>query len=125
MTSIAFPRMFTSTSTLVTQDKEAVRSNLILLLSTERDTMFGDPYFGCMLKKYIYEQSNSIVVDLLIDELYTVIATFIPQVFLTRKDIKIFAANTTLFAEIKYTYVADNTSDLFTIQLTSDAEEIK
>lgn len=123
MYSISFPVMFTSGNTILKKDKEAIRSNMLLLLSSECDTLFGDPYFGCMLKKYIYEQENSIVVDLLIDELYTAITTFMPQVVLSRKDIKILASGTSLYAQINYYYVADNTSDLFTILLTNGSEE--
>lgn len=122
MQSLSFPTMFTSTNTLVKTDKEAIKSNMLLLLSSERETLFGDPYFGCTLKKYLFEQSNSIVVDILIDELYTTIATFMPQVFIRRKDIKVKTSGTSLYAEIHYTFVEDNTSDLFTIPLVTGSE---
>ena len=123
MYSIAFPRMFTSSTTLVKQDKEAIRSNMLLLLSSERETLFGDPYFGCTLKQYLFEQSNSIVVDILIDELYSTIVTFMPQVYIRRKDIKVLVSGTTLYAQISYTFVEDNTSDLLTIPLIEGSEE--
>lgn len=123
MYSFGFPRMLNHTTANLFQDKEAIRSNMILLLSSERDTLFGDPYFGCQLKKYLFEQSNSIVVDLLIDQLYTTIITFMPQVGITRKDITVYTDNTTIYAQIKYYYIIDNTSDLFTIKLTESIEE--
>lgn len=123
MYSFSFPRMLNHTTASLFQDKEAIKSNMILLLSSERNTLFGDPYFGCQLKKYLFEQSSSIVVDLLIDQLYTTITTFMPQVFLTRKDISIYVENTTIYAQINYYYVIDNTSDLFTIKLTESIEE--
>lgn len=124
MYSFAFPRMIGSSSANLLKDKEAIRSNMILLLSSERDTLFGDPYFGCQLKKYLFEQSGSIVPDLLIDELYTTIKTFMPQVHITRKDIKVYVSKTTLYADIKYYYIIDNTSDLFTIKLTESSDEV-
>ncbi len=140
MFSFGFPRMFNNTQANLVEDKDAIRSNMILLLSSEQSTLFGDPYYGSQLKKYIFEQRNSIIVDLLIDELYTTIATFMPQVYLTRKDITIYSvdeapdwggnhdykkyAKTALFAEIKYHYTIDNTSDLFTIKLTEATEEV-
>lgn len=123
MYSFSFPRMFSHTTANLVQDKEAIRSNMILLLSSERETLFGDPYFGSELKKYIFEQSNAIIVDLLIDELYTTIVTFMPQVYLTRKDIKVLSSKNALFAEINYYYTLDNTSDLFTIKLTEVSED--
>lgn len=124
MYSFSFPKMFNHTTSNLVMDKEAIRSNMILLLSSERETLFGDPFYGSLLKKYIFEQSNSIVADLLIDELYTTITTFMPQVYLTRKDIVVYTSKNMLFAQINYWYIADNTSDLFTIKLTESTEEV-
>lgn len=124
MYSFAFPRMLNSNTANLLSDKEAIRSNMILLLSSERDTLFGDPYYGSELKKYLFEQSGSIVPDLLIDELYTTIKTFMPQVYLTRKDIKVYIEKTSLYADIRYYYIVDNTSDLFTIKLTEASSEV-
>lgn len=124
MYSFAFPRMLNTTTANLVQDKEAIRSNMILLLSSERDTLFGDPYYGAELKKYLFEQSGAIVPDLLIDEFYTTIITFMPQVYLTRKDISVFVVDKTVYAEIRYYYIVDNTSDLFTIKLTESSNEV-
>ena len=124
MYSFGFPKMLNNTTSNLLKDKEAIRSNMILLLSSERATLFGDPFYGTLLNKYIFEQSSSIVVDLLIDELYTTIITFMPQVYLTRKDITVYASKNALFVQINYWYVADNTSDLFTIKLTESSEEV-
>ena len=118
MYSFSFPRMLNSNSANLIKDKEAIRSNIILLLSSERDTLFGDPFYGAQTRKYIFQQAGSIVPDLLIDELYTTIKTFMPQVYLTRNDITVYIVDTSLYADIKYYYVIDNTSDLFTIKLT-------
>lgn len=123
MYSFGFPRMFNHTTANLVKDKEAIRSNMLLLLASERATLFGDPYFGSQLKKYLFEQSQSIVVDLLIDELYTTITTFMPQVYLTRKDIKVYCSRTAIYADIKYYFTLDNTSDLFTIKLTETTSE--
>ena len=46
MYSFAFPNMLSSTQANLISDKEAVKSNLKLLLSSERLSLFGDPYFG-------------------------------------------------------------------------------
>lgn len=124
MYSFAFPKMLNSNTANLLQDKDAIRSNIILLLSSERETLFGDTYYGTQLKKYLFEQSGAIVADLLIDELYTTIKTFMPQVYLTRKDIKVYVVRNTLYADIKYYYIIDNTSDLFTIKLTEYSDEI-
>lgn len=119
MYSFDFPNMLSSTQAVLISDKDAVRSNLSLLLASERLSLFGDPYFGARLKRAIFEQSNSVIVDLLVDEIYTTIITFIPQVYLTRKDIVITTDGTNLYAHINYIFVPDNTSDLYTINLTN------
>ena len=124
MYSFSFPKMFNTTTANLVKDKEAIKSNMILLLSTERDTLFGDPFFGSQLRKYMFEQSSSIIMDLLIDEIYSCIIMFMPQVYLTRKDIKVYCSRSTIYAEISYYYTIDNTSDLFTIKLTEASEEV-
>lgn len=124
MKSFGFPKMFTGSKVNLLNDKQAVKSNMLLLLSSERNTLFGDPYYGSRLKQCIFEQSNSLIVDLLIDELYTTIKTFMPQVFLTRKDIEISVSNNTLYAKIHYYYIIDNTSDLFIIKLSESSNEV-
>lgn len=118
MYSFNFPSMLNSVSSKLLQDKEAVRSNVLLLLQSERRTLFGDPYFGSRLKRMLFEQSNSVIADLVIDELYTTLITFIPQIFLTRKDITLTCDGTDIYATVKYTYMLDNTTDLYTINLT-------
>ena len=124
MYSFNFPNMLNNTTANLVKDKEAIKSNMLLLLASEKATLFGDPYFGSELKKYIFEQSQGIVVDILIDQFYTTIKTFMPQVLISRKDINIRVTNSTIYAEIKYYYKLDNTSDLFTIKLTDTGNEI-
>ena len=123
MYSFAFPTMLTDSSAKLLSDKEAIRSNLLRLLAVEQDTLFGDPYFGCQLKKYMFEQNTALIADLIIDHIYTCITTFMPQVVLTRKDIKVISIKTALYVELRYYYVQDNTSDLFTIKLVEASEE--
>lgn len=123
MYSIAFPNMFTNTRTNLIEDHKAIASNLQLLLGSERLSLFGDPYFGSQLKKFFYEQNAPIIVDLLIDEIYTTITTFMPQLSLERKDIKITNDGINIFAQISCIYLLDRTANLYTIRLTSDSED--
>lgn len=92
MRSIKFPDMFASNSTNVWKSKEylsSTKQNTILLLQCERGELLGDPYFGLMLKHYLYEQNNYRLRDAIIDIIYTQLAIFIPQVKINRKDIYI------------------------------------
>ncbi len=126
MYSFAWPNIFSSNnvSTNLLEDKEAAKSNLLLLLNSERLSLFGDPYFGTLLKQVIFQPNNNIIVDLIIDELYTTICTYIPQLHLTRNDITIKSNKIDLFATINVTYKIDNTSDLYHINLTNNVQEV-
>ena len=92
MRSIKFPKMFNTNSSLVWKDSEylnATKQNTMLLLHCERGELFGDPYFGLMLKHYIFDQNNYILKDAIIDTIYTQLALFIPQVKVDRQNIDI------------------------------------
>lgn len=92
MRSIKFPKMFNPNSTRVWKSDEhidATKQNTTLLLQTARGELFGDPYFGLMLKRYLFDQNSYILRDAIIDMIYTQLAIFIPQVRVKRNDIEI------------------------------------
>ena len=74
------------------------------------------------LKKFIYEQNNKVIKDLIIDEIYESILEFMPQIYLTRDDIIITSDGVDIFATIRCTYYLDQKSDLYTINLTNVEE---
>ena len=93
MKSIKFPNMFGTSHTEVWQEteyKQATEQNLRLNLLSMRGELLGDPYFGMILKQYLFEQNSYILRDILIDMVYTQIAIFIPQLKVERRDITIF-----------------------------------
>ena len=67
MYSIAFPNMFSTAKTNLVRDVDATMSNMRLLLASWKNSLIGDPYFGTNLKKFIYEQNNIVLRDLIID----------------------------------------------------------
>lgn len=92
MRSLKFPKMFNTNSTNVWKSSEyieATKQNTMLLLNTTRGELFGDPYFGLMIKKYLFDQNNYILRDAIIDVIYTQLAIFIPQLKVRREDIEI------------------------------------
>lgn len=92
MRTIKFPKMFNPNSTRVWKSSEhldATKQSTILLLQTARGELFGDPYFGLMLKRYLFDQNSYILKDAIIDTIYTQLAIFIPQVKVKRDDIEI------------------------------------
>ena len=121
--SLAFPNMFSSESVNIYKDKQATMTNLKLLLASEVTSLFGDPGYGSRLMQTIYSQNDLILRDLVIDEIYTCIKTYMPQIIVDRKNIVITSDDTGLYAEIKVVNALDYTLDLYKIQLT-DTDEI-
>lgn len=124
MASIAWPNMFNSANTSLVSGKDAVKLNLLLLLNCEKMSLFGDPGFGSILKSVQFQQNDTLLSDLIIDEIYELIVQYLPQVFLTRNDITIVRDKTKIIARIKIIYRIDNTADLFSIQLTDTGGQI-
>ena len=118
MNSISFPKMFiTKTKTGVVYDRNATMQNLKMLLWSEKGELFGDPYFGTGLLKYIYDQNDFILQDLVIDEIYTAIATFMPQIRVDRRDISIRSDGTKLICDLNVTNLVDFQTDMYSIVL--------
>lgn len=120
MYSIDFPDMFSSAKTNLLLDKEATLNNLQLLLLSDRWSLLGDPYYGASFKKAIFEQNNVILRDLIVDEIYTVILLFMPQVKVERRDIKVRSDKQYLYADVEVLYKPDNTINLYTLVMTTN-----
>ena len=122
MKSISFPKMFNSTSTLVKTDYDASKE-CIHLLSSEKGTFKYDPLFGIRLKRYMFDQNNYILRDQIIDEIYTEMEVFTPQLSVNRSDIKIEQVGSKLTATIKATNKADYTTNLYSLALMGSDED--
>lgn len=116
MKSLNFPKMFNSSTTNVIVDKEATASNLKALLMSETGELLGDPYYGVALKAHLFEQNNYVLVNILIDEIYTKIVTFMPQLTITRDDIVITSDERgQISIQIRALNKLDYTTDLYNI----------
>ena len=92
MRSYKFPKMFNTNSSRIWREDEyrkATTQNVLLILHSERGELECDPYFGILLKHYMFNQNNYILKDILIDTIYTQIAIFLPQVKIDRNSIDI------------------------------------
>lgn len=122
MRSIAFPKMFSKNTTLITEGHDATMQNLTLLLSSEQGSLQDDPGFGIKLRAYMYDPNNYILRDILIDELFTQICIFMPQITLTRKDINVVMKGTSCIATIRCTNRLDFTTNMYNINLFTTQE---
>ena len=123
MYSINFPKMVSNVNSIVIKDHDATASNLKLLLGADKYSLLGDPYYGTNLKRLLFEQNNQIIRDLIIDDIYTAIITFMPQIKVDRKDIKVISNTANVQAQIKAINLLDYTTNLYNINLT-DSEEM-
>lgn len=124
MNAVKFPDMISLNRTNLVVDKKATEQNLICLFKSQKKTMFGDPYFGTNLQRLFYENNNDILRDLVVDDLYTAIENFMPQIKVLRKDITVKSVGNELRVDIKAQNVLDFSFTNYSIQLLT-AEEMQ
>lgn len=124
MKSFEFPKMFNSNSSKMISDIEATKQNTLLLLRTEKGELTYDPFFGIKLKRYLFDQNNYILRDIIIDEIYTQLAIFLPQLKVNRKDIKITEdkEKAKLYCSFKAINKANYELDTYNLVLFEDEE---
>lgn len=122
MYSISWPDMVSNVNTNLFQDRDATMSNLKLVLLSDKYSLFGDPYFGTNLKKLTYDQNNQVIRDLVVDDIYSAILTFMPQLIVNRRDIKVTSDKQNVYVEIKVLNMLDFNTDLYNINLTGSEE---
>lgn len=122
MYSISWPDMVSNVNTNLFQDRDATISNLKLVLLSDKYSLFGDPYFGTNLKKLTYDQNNQVIRDLVVDDIYSAILTFMPQLIVNRRDIKVTSDKQNVYVEIKVLNMLDFNTDLYNINLTGSEE---
>ena len=123
MYSIAFPNMFNGSKVNLLRDYDAIKSNLTALLSSDKGALIGDPYYGVNLKKLLWEQAyDPIIRDLIKDDIFEAIYSYMPQITVYRDDISISVVNNVVSASIKVRSDSGIDSNLYEIQLLTGAE---
>lgn len=122
MKSIQFPRIFDHHTIQTISDRDATLQNIKLTLSSEKGEFKFDPFFGIRLKRYLFEQNNYILKDILIDEIYEQLVLFVPQIEVNRKDIKLEAERAKIYLTIKCRNVLDFTLNTYNLVLFENQE---
>lgn len=107
----------------IVRNGDATLQNLCLLLKSEQGEFRFDPFFGIRLKRYLFNQNDYILRDIIIDEIYTKIVTFIPQITVKREDIKLVSDRARLSVGIRCMNNADFTTNMYNIVLFDTEEE--
>lgn len=123
MFSIAFPNIFNGSKVNLYKDYDAIKSNLTALLASDKGSLFGDPHYGTRLKTLLWEQTyDPIIRDLIQDDIFEAIYSYMPQITVYRNDISINVINNVVTASIKVRSDSGIDSNLYEIQLLSESE---
>lgn len=122
MYSIKFPEMLLGQKTALVQDHDATAQNLKYLLLSDKMSMMGDPYYGTNLKRLLYSQSK-VLKDILLDDIFTAVAQFMPQVKMSRNDMDIYVLNQNVYVKFRCTNILDKVNNLYEICLTSTEQQ--
>lgn len=122
MNAVKFPNMLSLNKTNIVKDKEATEQNLKYLLLSYKKTMLGDPYFGVNLRKLLYENNNAILKDLIIDDIYTAINNFMPQINVLRKNIEVISDRNSIMVNIKAQNLLDFNFENYSLKLLNMEE---
>ena len=101
MNSIAFPKMIKNNHVQTVSDYDATLQNMKLLIGSENGEFRFDTFFGIRLKRYLFEQNNPVLMDVLIDEIYEQLVIFMPQLIITRSDITLTKDTAKVYVNIK------------------------
>lgn len=122
MNAVRFPDMLSSNKTAIVKDKDATRQNLEMLLQSEKLTLLGDPYFGTNLSKLFFEYNNVVLQDIIIDDIYSAINTYMPQVRVLRGNINLTSVGNTVSVHIVAQNLLDYSFDEYDIRLLTVEE---
>ena len=122
MNAVRFPKMFNLNKTAIIKDKEATEQNLKSLLASFKKTLLGDPYFGSNLQKLLFEHNNVILQDLVIDDVYSVINTYMSQIRVVRNNITVTSDGNSVIINIRAQNLLDYTFSEYSLNLLTVEE---
>lgn len=123
MYSIAFPDIFNGSKVNLNKDYDAIKINLKSLLMSNRGGLYGDPHFGLNMKQILWDQAcRPVVIELLKDEIFNAIYSYMPQVSITRDDIDVEVDGNVVHASINVKADSKIPSNLFNIKIIIDEE---
>lgn len=122
MNAVRFPKMFNSNKTAIVKDKEATEQNLKSLLASFKKTLLGDPYFGSNLQKLLFEHNNVILQDLVVDDIFSAINAFMPQIRVIRDNITVTSDGNIVYVKIRAQNLLDYTFSEYSLNLLTVEE---
>ncbi len=117
MYSLSFPNMIKNNQVQLVKDTDATQSNLALALLSNKRAFVYDPDFGCALGSMFFNQNNDLIPELVIDQVYSCIVTFMPQLQLSRNDITLVQSSKGVTININTKNILTNEASLYSIKL--------
>ena len=99
-------------------DKDAIRSDLLHLLLTNKGERLYLPDFGSDLRKFIFEPNDAITHDQIRDNLNETIKRYIPNLFVNDVTFRNDDIQELIIVELKYTVTEGTFSSSDTIEIT-------
>lgn len=122
MNAVRFPDMIISNKTAIVNDKDATMQNLETLLLSNKYTLLGDPYFGSNIERLLYESNNIILQDIIIDDIFTAINNYMPQIRVLRNNITVTSNGNNVTVNIRAQNMLDYSFDEYSIRLLTVEE---
>ena len=122
MNAVRFPDMIISNKTAIVNDKDATMQNLETLLLSNKYTLLGDPYFGSNIERLLYESNNIILQDIIIDDIFTAINNYMPQIRVLRNNITVASNGNNVTVNIRAQNMLDYSFDEYSIRLLTVEE---
>ena len=114
--------MLSSNHVQTVEGRDATLQNMKLFLSSEKGTFKFDPFFGIRLKRYMFEQNNSVLRDILVDEIYEQLEIFMPQLIVKRSDIQVTSDRNKVYYSIKARNQLDFQLNTYNLVLMGEEE---
>jgi hypothetical protein len=108
--SITHPKMFSLTNGNTGLDSLDVSINrsISLILLTAKGEVFGNPEFGSDIRKFLFQNYNDNLKELIIDEIIESVSKWEDRIILSRNDITIEQNDLVLKIHISYTLTNSN-----------------
>ncbi len=99
-------------------DKDAIKSDLLHLLLTNKGERLYMPDFGSDLRKFIFEPNDSITHDQIKDNLNETIKRYIPNLLINEISFRNDEIEELIIVELRYTVTEGTFSSSDTVELT-------
>lgn len=121
--AINFPDMFNGSKVKLAFKNDAIQQDLVALIASDRGALYGDPHFGTKIKTLLWDQAyDPIVRDLLKEDIFEAIYSYMPQVTVNRDSIQINVVDNVVVASINVSDDLTQNTNLYEIALLTEEE---